>query len=55
MAAKDGTEVSVSMKNVIFDLADRCLPTGKKLYDTLQEFDIAITRQALMYILKKVV
>ena len=53
MAAKDGPKVSLTMKNVILDLADRRMSTGKIGSALKQEFDFAITRQAILYILKK--
>ena len=52
MAAKDGPKVSLTMKNVIFDLADRGMSTVKICRTLKQEFDFAITRQAILYILK---
>ena len=52
MAAKDGPKVSVTMKNIIFDLSDQGCSTVKICKTLQQEFDFRITRQAILYILK---
>ena len=52
MAAKDGPNVSVTTKNIVFDLSDQGCSTVKICKTLIQEFDFEITRQTVLYVLK---
>ena len=53
MAAKDGPKVSLTVKNIIFDLGDRGFSTVKISTILKEEYNFNITRQGVLYVLKK--